>query len=369
MMCQPPGVLRLHKPSLLSQLPEELAAAVAGLTDAEARRIVAIAHRQGQLPSVTPAGVRRAPMAAVRERFDVPGLRIVDTCCSSLDPFVKYAFEAPDGAVIEAVRIPLERPGRIVVCVSSQVGCGIGCAFCGTGRMGLGRNLEAWEIIDQVRLVRAGLPPHTRIHGVVFQGMGEPLANVQAVIRAVRVMCNPSTLAIDARNITVCTSGFTPSLATLLRALPNVRLAISIGSALPGKRQTLIPLEKSCPLAEVLDIVADHARSTRIAPMFAWTLLGGVNDGDDEIDALSALIDRFVARAAIKPRISLLRYNPIGPGDRFEPADPSRTEAFRSALGSRGIPVVRRYSGGSDIAAACGQLGSLPRIEETEPRA
>jgi 23S rRNA (adenine2503-C2)-methyltransferase len=189
---------------------------------------------------------------------------------------------------------------------------------------------------------------------------------VQAVIRAVRVMCNPSTLAIDARNITVCTSGFLPSLPTLLQALPNVRLAISIGSAIPEKRKVLIPLETTCPLDEVIEVVADHARITRIAPMFAWTLLGGVNDGDDEIAALAALIDRFVARADIKPRISLLRYNPIGADDRFQPADPCRTEAFRSVLGSRGIHVVRRYSGGSDIAAACGQLGSIGRGVRSE---
>jgi 23S rRNA (adenine2503-C2)-methyltransferase len=273
---------------------------------------------------------------------------------------VKYAFRAPDGAVVEAVRIPLERPGRFVVCVSSQVGCALGCSFCGTGRMGLARNLHAWEIVDQVRLVRAGLPAAARTHGVVFQGMGEPLANVDAVIRAVRVMCNPSTLAIDARNITVCTSGFLPTLPTLLQALPNVRLAISMGSALPEKRASLIPLERSCPLSLVLDLLADHARATRIAPMWAWTLLRGVNDGDDEIAALSDLAARFVTRAGIKPRLSLLRYNPIGDSDPFEPSDPSRTEAFRAALGSQGIPVVRRYSGGADIAAACGQLGARP---------
>lgn len=341
-------------------LPDELVGSVPDLTLPEARRLLSLSHRQGQLPAVTPTGVRRTPMAALRERFSVPTLRLIETRSSQLDPFVKYAFQAPDGSIVEAVRIPLERQGRLSVCVSSQVGCALGCTFCGTGRMGLGRNLEAWEIIDQVRLVREGAPKASHIHGVVFQGMGEPLANVHAVIRSVRVMCNPSTLAIDARNITVCTSGFASTLPTLLEALPNIRIAVSIGSAIPHKRAELMPIERSCPLASVLDLLADHARVTRIAPMWAWTFLAGVNDGDDELEALAALLDRFVERAGIKPRLSLLRYNRIGPGDRFAPADPSRTEAFRCALGARGIPVVRRYSGGADIAAACGQLGSLP---------
>jgi len=277
---------------------------------------------------------------------------------SSFDPFVKYALETWDGLIIETVRIPLERPGRFSACVSSQAGCGLACTFCATGQMGLARNLEAWEIVEQVREVRRGLDRNRRqrVHGVVFQGMGEPLANVHAVIRSVRVMCNPSTLAIDARNITVCTSGFASTLPTLLEALPNIRIAISIGSAIAEKRARLMPIERSWPLADVLDLLADHARVTRIAPMWAWTFLDGVNDGDDELEALSNLLDRFAQRAGIKPRLSLLRYNPIGPDDRFAPADPSRTEAFRSTLGARGIPVVRRYSGGADIAAACGQL-------------
>jgi 23S rRNA (adenine2503-C2)-methyltransferase len=351
----------LAKPSLLSTLPEELASNVPDLTLPEARRVVAIAHRTGLVPAVTPTGVRRAPMAALRLRYELPTLRIVDEQRSCLDPFVKYAFAAPDGAVIEAVRIPLEREGRFSVCVSSQVGCALGCAFCGTGRMGLARSLEAWEIIDQVRLIRDGLPERTRVHGIVFQGMGEPLANVHAVIRAARVLCNPNTLAVDARNTTVCTSGFLPTLPVLLDALPNVRIGISIGSAFPHKRAQLIPLEKQCPLVDVLDLLADHARITRIAPMWSWTMLGGINDGDDEIEALSALADRFAERAGIKPRLSLLRYNPIGCDDRFVAADPCRIETFREVLGARGIPVVRRYSGGSDIAAACGQLGALPK--------
>ena len=352
---------------LLSTLPEELLDRVPAATLAEARRLLSVSHRLGALPPVTPTGVRKTVMLAVRQLYDVPVLSIDQRIPSSLDPFVKYAFRAPDNAVIEAVRIPLERPGRFVVCVSSQVGCAMGCAFCGTARMGLARNLSAWEIVDQVRLVRADLPPHTHVHGVVFQGMGEPLANVREVVRAARVISNPSALQVDARNVTVCTSGLGSALPTLFESLPNARLAVSIGSAIPEKRQRLIPLEKRWPLTAVLDLLADQARRTRIAPMWAWTLLRGVNDGDDEVDAMRGLVDRFSERSGMKPRLSLLSYNRIAADDTQESSSPERVDAIRSALGSLGIPVVRRYSGGSDVGAACGQLGRAPGPDKVSP--
>jgi 23S rRNA (adenine2503-C2)-methyltransferase len=342
---------------LQSSLPEELVSAAPGVTLPEARRLVAHVHRHGRLPGVTPAGVLRTSMAAVRARFSVPALEPVEHRASRLDPFVKHAFRAPDGSVVESVRIPLERAGRFVACVSSQVGCGLGCVFCGTGRMGLGRNLEAWEIVEQVRLVREALPDGGRLRGVVFQGMGEPLANLTAVLRALRVISEPSALAVDARNVTVCTAGLGSAFARLFEAAPNVRVGVSIGSAIPERRARLMPLERSQPLAQVLERLADHAARTRIAPMLAYTLLGGVNDGDDEIDAMAALARGFAERSGIKPRISLLAYNPFGCDDAFGPSSAERVEAFRAGLGRLGIPVVRRYSGGADVGAACGQLG------------
>jgi 23S rRNA (adenine2503-C2)-methyltransferase len=343
--------------SLLSLLPDELVASSSAISLPEARRILSIAHRSGQLPTVTPAGIRRVAMQAARQAFPIPHLRTLRTLTSQIDPFVKFAFASDDDAVIESVRIPLERPGRYVVCVSSQIGCAIGCSFCGTGRMGLSRNLWDWEIIDQVSWVRAGLPKGARVHGVVLQGMGEPLANLPAVVRAVRVLCDPNALAIDARNITVCTAGVAHALPALFEALPNVRVAISIGSAISAKRCRLIPLESSQPLASVIEQLAQHARATRIAPMWAYTLLGGVNDTDEDLDAIATLARDFSQRSGVRPRLSLAKYNPVGGIDAYAPSTPERSEQFRTALGQLGIPVVRRYSGGSDIGAACGQLG------------
>lgn len=338
-------------------LPEDLVRASPTLTESEARKVLSLAHRHGSLPAVTPAGLRRGPYLATRAAFDVSHLTLAARRPSAIDPFVKYAFYAADGAIVEAVRIPLEKQGRFVACVSSQIGCGIGCTFCATGRLGLGRNLQAWEIVDQVGQIKKELPVGSRMHGVVYQGMGEPLANVREVVQSVRVLSDPSMLAIDARAITVCTSGLLPGMKTLFAELPNVRIGISIGSAIPEKRRKLIPIEKQHPLEEVLALAAEQARSTRIAPMLAFTLLGGVNDGDDDIAALQAMAIRFRAEANLAPRISLIAYNPIGSGDPFVPASAERAEEVRKALGSVGVPVVRRYSGGADVAAACGQLG------------
>ncbi|MBN2191678.1 MAG: radical SAM protein [Polyangiaceae bacterium] len=344
-------------------LPHELVHRVPGLDVAEARRVVSLVHRLGELPAVTPAGVRRAPYQALRRLVSTPHLTLVEERPSAIDPFVKYAFAAPDGAIVEAVRIPLERPGRFVACVSCQVGCGMGCAFCGTARLGHRRQLASWEIIDQVRQLRGRLPAGSRIHGVVFQGMGEPLANLAAVLTTIRVLCEPAALAIDACNVTVSTAGLVPGLAELLSSIPRrVRIALSIGSAIPARRLALIPSERQHPLAGLLALLAAHARRTRVAPVLSYTLLGGVNDTDEDIAALTALIDGFLAAAGLQPRLSLITYNRLGVDDPFVPAPPERLDAFRERIGGRGTPVVRRYSGGGDVEAACGQLGlSLAR--------
>jgi 23S rRNA (adenine2503-C2)-methyltransferase len=195
------------------------------------------------------------------------------------------------------------------------------------------------------------------VHGVVFQGMGEPLLNLPEVLRTLPLLSEPSTLAIDARNVTVCTAGLAVPLAQLVSAAPRMRVGLSIGSALTEKRRRLMPIERTQPLTRSLAVLADHARHTGIAPLLSYTLLGGSNDTPADLAAFVSLLMAFVERATLAPRVSLGTYNPLGEGDRFAPAAPDRLEAFRVAIGGLGIPVVRRYSGGADVGAACGQLG------------
>jgi 23S rRNA (adenine2503-C2)-methyltransferase len=288
----------------------------------------------------------------------VPALTVRAREASTVDPFEKLVLALPDGEVIETVRIPLERAGRMSVCVSSQVGCALACTFCATGRLGLRRNLETWEIVEQVRMVRATLTREQRVHGVVFQGMGEPMANLDRVLDAIAVLTDPCAQGIDARNITVCTSGHPGGIRRLAREAPNVRLGVSIASARPTVRRSLMPIDRAHELDEVLAAAADHARATRLAPMWAVTLLAGVNDSDDDAAAVAARAAAFTTATGVRPRLSLLAYNPIGADDPFHRADDAAMARFRAVLSAHGLPSHRRYSGGSDIAAACGQLAA-----------
>ncbi|APR77848.1 Ribosomal RNA large subunit methyltransferase N [Minicystis rosea] len=351
---------------LQAVLPADLARA-AGIDLTDARRIISLVHRKGPLPDRAPATIRRAALDAVRAIGSVPALELAERRPSAVDPFVKYAFRLADSAVIETVRIPLEKPGRFSVCVSSQVGCALACAFCATGRMGLVRNLEVWEIVEQVRAVRADLaaeaaasegagpdgPPRGRVHGVLFQGMGEPLSNADRVIQAIRVLAEPSAQAIDMRNITVCTAGLPSGIERLAREVPAVRLGVSLGAVIPGRRRALMPIDNAHPLADVLAAAGAHARVTGNAPMLAYTLLAGQNDTDEDANALADLCVQFRADHGIGARLSLIPYNPVdGAGFVRSP----RLEAFRDVFRARGLGTIVRYSGGGDVGAACGQL-------------
>jgi 23S rRNA (adenine2503-C2)-methyltransferase len=339
--------------------PESLLAALPQITLGEARKIVGAVHRLDSLPASVRM-VRRTSLEAVRAAGSLPRLPITSLQQSRLDPFVKYAMKTADGHAVEAVRIPLERPGRFSVCVSSQSGCGLGCVFCATGRMGLRRNLEAWEIIEQVLAVRRGLDREhgQRVHGIVFQGMGEPLANLENVIGAIRVLCEPCAQAIDGRTVTVCTAGIPRGIRRLAREVPKIRLGISIGSARPEIRRSLMPIDRVHPLEEVLDAAAEHAQQTGLASMWAVTPLAGINDSEEDARALARYADRFFQKTGLRPQIRMILYNPIdAPGAEFyAPSDEARESHFRDILRSEGFSAHKRYSGGADIQAACGQL-------------
>lgn len=339
--------------------PRALARLFPELSAAEARRVLSGAMRRGPALLTAPIPqVRREGLAALRARAHVPTLELRSERASRVDAFVKYLFCAADGALLESVRIPLAQPDRFTVCVSSQVGCALACAFCATGRLGLRRNLEAWEIVEQVRLVRAHLPAGARVRGVVFQGMGEPLANLDRVLAAIAVLSDPSALAIDARAITVCTAGLAAGIRRLAREAPQVRLGLSLASARPEQRRRLMPIDGAQPLAEALAAAREHAALTGLAPMFAVTLLHDHNDGDPDAHALADLVLDFHARTGLRPRLSLIPYNPIGAADPFTRSPDAALSRFRDTLAQRGVFTHKRYSGGGDVNAACGQLAA-----------
>ncbi len=204
---------------------------------------------------------RRVFWSAFRKATIVPKLTLLERRTSPTDGFTKYLFQGAGPEPFETVRIPLvHRPGdeKYIVCVSSQIGCAMGCAFCATGRMGFQRNLAAWEIVDQVLRVRDDSQHPVR--GVVFMGMGEPFLNYDRVMRAAAILSEPCGLAIAASAITISTVGIVPMIRRFTAERRPYRLVVSLTSADPEVRRRLLPVEASYPLPELLDAVRSGTR-------------------------------------------------------------------------------------------------------------
>jgi 23S rRNA (adenine2503-C2)-methyltransferase len=313
-----------------------------------ARRLFAavFAHGRDLSDVLQTRGLRRAPRDQLRATAEIPNLQIVRRVVAS-DGFVKYLFELHDGLRIEAVRIPLDGP-KYTLCLSTQVGCAMGCTFCETGRMGFRRNLETWEIVDQAMQIRreADLP----VRGVVFMGMGEPLANYDAVIRAANILSHPAGLAISAKAITVSTVGLVPAIRRFTREGHKYRLAVSLTAATHEKRLQVMPIEQRHSLDELVDAIRAHAQTTGQRVMLQYVLIRGFNCGDEDVAALRALL------AGIPVRLSIIECNDAR--GLFEPPSAEELRAFRNGLATLGQPVVRRYSGGKETHAACGMLAT-----------
>jgi 23S rRNA (adenine2503-C2)-methyltransferase len=351
---------------LQEQTPESLCRHFPELTISEARKIISVLFRFGTWQVPMPQ-VRRVQREQVRTQSEMPELVRVAEQVSSFDRFMKITLEVKGGHQIETVRIPLERAGRYSLCLSSQAGCALACSFCATGRMGLKRNLEVWEIVEQVRVMRSTLEiPKERIHGIVFQGMGEPMANLDRVIAAIRVVTEPSGLAIDTHNITICTSGLPTGIRRIAQELPRVRLALSLGSVRHHQRKQLMPITNTHSLQDVMEAAAVHARTTGYAPLWAITLLQGINDQPEEAIALAELVKKFTEQVGVRPRVSVIPYNSISDeDDPFRRTADDAQKEFLATLRSHGVFGHVRYSGGGEVNAACGQLAARSRPQTT----
>jgi 23S rRNA (adenine2503-C2)-methyltransferase len=339
---------------LRGQTPASLATAWPDLPldPGVARRVIERVVGQGRDDLDDIRGVSRTLAAAIKARAATGRLTCVDRRASEVDPFVKYLFRADDGALIETVRIPLERP-RFSVCVSSQAGCGLACAFCETGRLGLSRNLEAWEIVDQVLAVKREAPAGRPVTGVVFQGQGEPLQNYDAVMRAASILRDPNGLRIRGESITISTVGLLPALERFVDEGHVFRLILSLTSAIDAKRRSLVPLARAYPVADLARAMRRLAEATGGPVHLGWVLMAGVNTGEDEA--------RAIARHFEDAPVRLHAIDVNDPSGRFRPPDDAERGRFLEALRRQGIAFVRRYSGGPDIFAACGMLASTAK--------
>ena len=294
--------------------------------------------------TVLPVHLRRrlAAEAPLRE------LAVTDTR-EALDGTIKLGMTTHDGFPVEAV--VMRHRNRRTACLSSQSGCPLACTFCATGAMGLGRNLTAGEIAEQLlvlaRLVRDA--HGGRIGNVVMMGMGEPFLNYDAVLAACRLITDPAGYGLGARHIAISTAGWVPGIERLAEEPLQVKLALSLHAPTDELRTSLRPVTKRYPLGRLMSACRDYRARTGRRVFVEYLLLDGVNDSPAEATALARLLG-----AGEGFHVNLIAYNPTAAG--YVASPPGRVDAFAAELRRRGVATSYRRSHGGDIEAACGQL-------------
>ncbi|MFM7142012.1 MAG: 23S rRNA (adenine(2503)-C(2))-methyltransferase RlmN [Alphaproteobacteria bacterium] len=270
----------------------------------------------------------------------------------SADGTRKLAVRLDDGELVESVLIPDRH--RLTLCISSQVGCAMGCRFCATARLGLRRHLRVDEIVGQVQLARREIAREpfeaTALTNLVFMGMGEPLHNLDALVPALEILSAPWGLAISPRRITVSTVGLVPQMHELLDRT-GVNLAVSLTATTDEGRRDLMPVARRYDLADLFGACRALPVPRRRRITIEYVMLDGVNDSDVDARRLVALL------AGIRSKVNLIFFNPF-PGAPFRPSPRDRVEAFQRVLLDRGVNATLRESRGADVAAACGQLAA-----------
>ncbi|HEU4584315.1 MAG TPA: 23S rRNA (adenine(2503)-C(2))-methyltransferase RlmN [Gemmatimonadaceae bacterium] len=353
-----PAAVAATKINPLNLTPDEAERLLTEFALAEgepAYRGAQVARRFWRNPASSFAAMTELP-AAFRERlaehFDLPRLRLLSRQRSA-DGTQKFLFALPDGQAIETVAIP--EGGRLTLCISSQAGCALQCAFCATGRMGFQRNLEPWEIAGQVREMRLIDEPVT-VTNVVFMGMGEPLMNWRAVSPALTILNSPEGLGIGARHITVSTVGVLPGIVALSERPEQFRLAISIHAPSDELRRGLMPINIKYPLADVIEAAKSFDRRVT----FEYVMLRDVNDLPEHARRLAELARECRAFVNLIPLHE-------GGSVEFRATPSEKIESFARSVRAAGVQVAVRRSRGKDIAAACGQL-RVERLGRRPPR-
>lgn len=334
--------------SLLSALPEELTAMVKeeGLPAYRGEQLFSWLHKKkvvdcskmGNLP------------ASFRQVLDANGPILPlkrGQVLKSKDGTRKLEVLLEDGQVVETVLIP--EGDKITQCISSQVGCAVGCVFCRSGKAGLKRNLSAAEILGQIHLATAEYFPGERLSNVVLMGVGEPLHNVDRVLRAIQLMCHPDGLALSSRRVTLSTVGIVKGIEKLAQKNGGkTALAISLHAATDDVRSYLVP-GVSSKLSQIIDVLKRYPLPPRMRFTIEYVLVKGVNDSDADARKLVRLL------SPLRVKVNLLPLNPHDLTDLKTP-DENRVLAFQQILVSKGVSVFLRRRRGADINAACGQL-------------
>jgi 23S rRNA (adenine2503-C2)-methyltransferase len=345
--------------NLLNLVPDTATARLRAFAEEHgqpAYRAAQVVHRLWASPVATFAEMTELP-TTFREQLDaqfaLPRLELAARQRST-DGTEKFLFRLRDGEAIETVAIP--EGSRLTLCISSQAGCALQCAFCATGAMGFSRNLELFEIAGQIREIKLLDPAVPPVTNVVFMGMGEPMMNWKSVDPTLTVLNDPAGFGIGARHITISTVGVLPGIVALGKRREQFRLAISIHAPSEPLRRELMPINTKYPLADVIEAAKVFVRRVT----FEYVMLGGVNDRPEHARELAAL-----ARACG----AFVNLIPLHPGGArgFAATPPEGIAAFARAVRRAGVEVAIRKSRGMDIAAACGQL-RVERLGRRPPR-
>lgn len=338
---------------LYGRTPDELAALCRELgmprfAAGQLARWLYVRHTEDPLSMSDIAAAHRAALA---ERFR-PVLSAPVRVSESADGTKKYLFRTLRNSFVESAYIP--DGDRATLCVSSQAGCRMGCRFCATGRQGLQASLTAGEILNQI----ASLPERERLTNLVFMGMGEPLDNIDNVLRALEILTAPWGFAWSPTRITVSTSGVTPALPRLLDRT-KVHLAVSLHNPFSDERAEIMPVERAYPIAGVAELLRRYDFTHQRRVSFEYIVLSGLNDTPRHIRGLCRLLD------GIKCRINLIRFHKIPGSPYFSPPDEELIR-FRDTLTAKGIQTTIRASRGEDIQAACGLLSTREQQQHAQ---
>ncbi len=315
-----------------------------------ARQLMQWIHQRGAVDFATMTDLSKALRQRLSEEAEIGMPRVLSRHDSD-DGTVKWLFASGSGQAVETVFIP--EPGRGTLCISSQVGCALDCAFCATGAQGFNRNLSSAEIIGQVRHAIGELPRRDNgdaaVTNVVFMGMGEPLANYRNVLSALELLVSDYAYGLSRRRVTVSTSGIVPHIDKLADDC-NVSLAVSLHAPDDELRDELVPVNKLHPIGKLLDACWRYAarRANRFIT-FEYVMLRGVNDSLAQADQLAGLLSNRPAK------VNLIPFNPFA-GTRFARSSNDTILHFQNRLRRHGLVATTRRTRGDDIDAACGQL-------------
>ena len=337
------------KTDLLDLTPEELAGFFESLGQKSfrARQVMKWLYKFGADRFELMTDLSKSLRTSLAESTVIGRLKLLDVVRSE-DGARKFLWGLKDGSRIESVLLP-ER-GHLTLCVSSQVGCAMGCRFCRTASLGLKRNLTQGEIVGQYLGVRDALEPEENLTNLVFMGMGEPLANAANVIKALAILTEPGLIGLSRRHLSLSTVGVIPELPRLAEAI-NVGLTISLNAADDQTRTRIMPINRRFPMADLHQALAEFPLPSRRRITVAYVLLAGVNDSVEDAHKLARYLH------GLKVKINLIPFNPW-PGAEFEASSEEVVLAFQEVLVSKNYTAIVRKSKGKDVSAACGQLAA-----------